>query len=232
MAALTLVDRDRLTTELLYRVAYNRDFIEFTKDDEDVLHAAAPLILPVTMDIVDGVYEHLFLFSNTKSVFLAREEGFEGDLASRMEDLTLEHPQMKLRKKFLTMWLAKIMTADFSSSAFWEYLDAVGLMHTGRPAFKHRLNKDPLVVDLQQLTLTLAWISDTVTSIVMQMPREELSSKRKMRILRAFGKIVWIQQDLFQRHFVRSDEEARADLEKWREGEEGGKADQEEEEKV
>ncbi|KAJ8296042.1 hypothetical protein OF846_001364 [Rhodotorula toruloides] len=139
------------------------------------------------MDIVDGVYKHLFLFSNTKSVFLAREEGFEGDLASRMEDLTLEHPQMKLRKKFLTMWLAK------------------------------------------QLTLTLAWINDTVTSIVMQMPREELSSKRKMRILRAFGKIVWFQQDLFQRHFVRSDEEARADLEKWRAREEEVKAKAKEE---
>lgn len=27
--------------------------------------------------IVDGVYEHLFCFSNTKSVFLKREEGFE-----------------------------------------------------------------------------------------------------------------------------------------------------------
>jgi hypothetical protein len=30
---------------------------QFTRDDEQVLHAAAPLILPVTMDIVDGVYE-------------------------------------------------------------------------------------------------------------------------------------------------------------------------------
>jgi hypothetical protein len=119
------------------------------------------------------------------------------------------------------------MTADFASVAFWEYLDAVGLMHTGRPAFKHRLNKDPLVVDLQQLTLTLAWIHDTVTSIVLLMPKDELSTKRKLRILRAFGKIVWIQQDLFQRHYVRSDEEAKADLDKWRAREEGKKGQQE-----
>ncbi|GAA6003117.1 uncharacterized protein JCM10292_002875 [Rhodotorula paludigena] len=210
------IDRDRLNTDLAYRVQYDRDFVEFTKDDEDVLHAAAPLILPVTMDIVDGVYEHLFCFSNTKSVFLKREEGFEGDLAGKLDDLTLEHPQMKLRKKFLTMWVARIMTADFQKAEFWEYLDKVGEMHTGRPAFKHRLNKDPLIVDLQQLTLTLAWINDVVTTIVLNIPRDELSSKRKLRILRAFSKIMWISQDLWQRHYVRTDEEAEKDLARWR----------------
>ncbi|BGP38590.1 hypothetical protein JCM10449v2_002525 [Rhodotorula kratochvilovae] len=219
------IDRDRLNSDLGYRVAYDRDFIEFTKEDEDTLHAAAPLILPVTMDIVDGVYDHLFHYTNTKGVFLAREEGFEGDLVKTMEDLTLDHPQMKLRKKFLTMWCARIMTGDFASTEFWEYLDKVGEMHTGRPAFRHRLNKDPLIVDLQQLTLTLAWIQDVVTTIVMSIPRDELSSKRKLRILRAFQKVIAIQLDLMQRHYVRSDEEARADLARWREKtrvEEGG----------
>ncbi|BGP14567.1 hypothetical protein JCM10213v2_002516 [Rhodosporidiobolus nylandii] len=200
------IDRERLQTDLQYRVAWDREFVEFTKDDEDTLHAAAP---------VDGTYEHLFLWSNTKEVFLKREQGYQGDLVDRLEDLKLDHPQMLLRKKFLTMWVSKIMTADFASLEFWQYLDKVGEMHTGRPAFKHRQNKQPLIVDLQYLSLTLAWIEDVVLTIVMNIPRHELSSSRKLKILRAFNKVIAMQQDLFQRHYVRSDEEAAADLAKW-----------------
>ncbi|GAA5821240.1 hypothetical protein JCM11251_004526 [Rhodosporidiobolus azoricus] len=211
------VDRERLWTDLSYRVVWDRDYVEFTKEDGDILHAAAPLILPVAVEIVDGTYEHLFRWTNTKEVFLKREDGFEGDLVTKMEELTLKHPQMLLRKKFLTLWLAKIVTGDFSDPAFWRYLDATGEMHTGRPAFKHRLNKDPLHVDLQYLTLSLTWIQDVVITIVMNMPRNELSSSRKCKILRAFNKIIGIQTDFFQRHYVRTDEEAALDLAKWRE---------------
>ncbi|GAA6037910.1 hypothetical protein JCM8097_009486 [Rhodosporidiobolus ruineniae] len=209
------IDRDRLNSDLMYRVNFNREFIEFTTEDGAILNAAAPLILPVTMEIVDAVYEHLLLFSNTKEVFLKREEGFEGDLPT-VDELTIDHPIMVLRRKFLTMWFAKIMTADFSDPSFWTYLDKVGEMHTGRPAFKHRLNKDPLIVDLNLLSLTLAWIQDVVLTIVLNSPRHELSSSRKLKILRAFNKIIAIQNDLFQRHYVRTDEEAAADLAKWR----------------
>lgn len=41
------IDRARLNTDLAYRVAFSRDFIEFTSDDQEILHKAAPLILPV-----------------------------------------------------------------------------------------------------------------------------------------------------------------------------------------
>jgi hypothetical protein len=55
----------------------------------------------------------------------------------------------------------------------------------------------------------------------MNIPRHELSSSRKLKILRAFKKIIAIQTDLFQRHYVRTDEEARVDLEKWQKANEG-----------
>lgn len=45
------VDRARLNTDLPYRVAFSRDFIEFTVDDQDILHKAAPLILPVITEV-------------------------------------------------------------------------------------------------------------------------------------------------------------------------------------
>ncbi len=45
------VDRARLNTDLSYRVAFSCDFIEFTVDDQDILHKAAPLILPVITEV-------------------------------------------------------------------------------------------------------------------------------------------------------------------------------------
>ena len=47
MTSMTYIDRERLKTDLEYRVAFSRDFIEFTDDDVAVLHGVAPLMLPV-----------------------------------------------------------------------------------------------------------------------------------------------------------------------------------------
>ena len=47
MASMEYIDRARLATDLEYRVAFSRDFIEFTADDVTVLHGVAPLMLPV-----------------------------------------------------------------------------------------------------------------------------------------------------------------------------------------
>lgn len=206
------IDRARLQTDLQYRVAFDRDFVEFTEDDAKALHGAAPFILPVVTDVVDGVYEHLFEWSVTKVTFLERNHGFEGDLADSMENLTVEDPQMKFRKQFLSYWCAKIMTSNFDDPKIWEYLDMVGIMHIGANAFKHRAGKDPLKVDVHFLSLTLAWVTDVIISIVMEFPRSVLSTHRKSAIIRAFNKIMWIQNDLFQRHYTRTDEEAELHL--------------------
>lgn len=65
------------------------------------------------MQIVDGVYEHLFEFSYTKEVFLKRQAEEGGEHEKDITKLSLDSPQMVLRRKMLTFWLAKILTADF-----------------------------------------------------------------------------------------------------------------------
>ena len=55
-----------------------------------------------------GVYDHLFEWSYTKEVFLKRNVGFEGDLAESLDALTVDDPQMKFRKQFLSYWCAKV----------------------------------------------------------------------------------------------------------------------------
>lgn len=47
MSSMAYIDRERLKTDLEYRVAFSRDFIEFTDDDVAVLQGVAPLMLPV-----------------------------------------------------------------------------------------------------------------------------------------------------------------------------------------
>ncbi len=45
---------------------------------------------------------------------------------------------MVLRRKMLTHWLAKVLASDFNKMDVWQFMDRVGSMHTGQPAFKHR----------------------------------------------------------------------------------------------
>lgn len=89
-------------------------------------------------------------------------------------------------------------------------------MHTGQPSFKHRAAKQPLHVDLYACTLLLGWVVDQVLAIVEGIPDETVDARAKFALARAFSKVMWIQQDLFQRHYTRTDEEAAAFLEKVR----------------
>lgn len=134
----------------------------------------------------------------------------------------------------LSFWTARVLTANYDDPSTWQFLDNIGVMHTGQPGFKHRLNKEPLIVDLHPLSLTLGWILDIVVTIVMSFPRSVISSARKQHVIRAFNKIIWIQQDLFQRHYIRNDEEAAVNLAKVMKGrsEEQEKKEEEEMQKV
>jgi len=73
-------------------------------------------------------------------------------------------------------------------------------------------SKEPLHVDLHALSLTLGWIQSIIITIVMEFPRDVLTTHRKTQALQAFNKLFFLQQDLFQRHYIRSDEEAAMHL--------------------
>jgi len=74
-------------------------------------------------------------------VFLKRPTDLDTE-HSTVRDITqlsLQSAQMVLRKNMLTHWLAKVLASDFDRMEVWEFMDRVGVMHTGQPAFKHRL---------------------------------------------------------------------------------------------
>ena len=92
-------------------------------------------------------------------------------------------------------------------------------MHTGKAGLKHRklMGKDSLHVDIMHLAILLgkwlclfshaqclflhiAWTLDILTPVILK--NEDFDMDRRIEILRALQKVVWIHNDLFTRHYV------------------------------
>ena len=76
-------------------------------------------------------------------------------------------------------------------------------MHTGQPGFKHRAKRPELRVEYIHMSALLGYVVDIVIGAVMEMKEEDVSMEMKSKVLRALNKVVWIQNDLFARHYVK-----------------------------
>ncbi|EAU85203.1 hypothetical protein CC1G_06219 [Coprinopsis cinerea okayama7 len=202
-------DNDAIYTNLRERVRYLTQFVNFTEDDVEALNDFQPILLPLVDQLVDNVYHHLFRFDITKQVFMPRKNGQEGRMLSDLRDLALDAPQIEMRKRTFAVYMRKLVTSDYDDFATWQYFDHIGIMHTGQDELKHRklMGKAPLYVDLMHLSLLLGWTLDVLTPVILSYPEYPLA--RRIEIMRAFQKVIWIQNDLFTRHYaVRSTEVA------------------------
>ncbi|GAA5884557.1 hypothetical protein JCM6882_005298 [Rhodosporidiobolus microsporus] len=213
-----MAHKEEISQNLEWRVAFGRDFLGFSEEDGKTLNSVAKIVTPLIKPIVDGVYIHLFEYPYTKAFFLKRNAGFEGEHATTLDKLTLDDEQIKFRKTFLTAYVGKIFTADYERFQTWEYFDKVAKMHTGLKGFSHRANKDPLIVDLQPMALLLGWVEDVVLKAVMDLPEETADTATKTAVLRAFNRFIWLQNDLFNRWYAKTDDELAAATEKAKEG--------------
>ena len=110
---------------------------------------------------------------------------------------------LKLRKKLMNKgYLVKLVsTSDLSpSSPFWIYLNNVGIMHTGKPGFKHREKRPDLRVEYIHVGALLGYVVDIMVGAVMGM--SEIDNEMKSKVMRALNKVLWIQNDLFARHYI------------------------------
>ncbi|KAF8747334.1 Protoglobin, partial [Rhizoctonia solani] len=174
------VDPHLVNTDLQARVDYLAKFIEFGPEDVEALHNATPVVKPLVGAAVDAVWQ----------------------LAEKLEDINHNSEQIKFRKDFLKVWVVKVFTADYSDPKTFEYLDRVGIMHTGKAGFKHREKKDPLFVDYAHCAILLGYVQSMLTSAVMA--RDDLPDEVKTATLLAINKVMWIQNDLFARHYIPS----------------------------
>jgi len=186
------------------RIAYLTAFLNFTAADASYLHAAAPIVKPLIPVVVDTVYVKLLSFDITAKAFIPRQTGFEDtsldEKTRKVEDLNQEDKQIKFRKGFLIRYLAKLVEMKYDNEKDWEYLDKVAIMHTGQLGFQSRAKKPALRVELIHMSALLGYVMDILLEAVINHPT--LDSETKAGVLRAFNKVIWIQNDLFSRHYV------------------------------
>jgi len=187
------IDEPRLETDLGYRFEYLAEFIEFSQDDIDAIHGAAPLLAERVPALVDAVYVKLFKYDATKRHFVPPQHGYEGKLAVDVQTLALTDDVIEFRKQHLARYLAALVTRPYDAKMVL-YLDTVGAMHTptrGNPA---------LDLPLVQMNALLGYVADALQATILsfELPREVES-----RTLRAFNKLLWLQNDLINRHYAK-----------------------------
>ncbi len=185
------IDEPRLETDTTYRVGYVTEFVGFTADDIVAIHGAAPLLGQLVPALVDAVYVKLFSYDATKRHFVPRQHGYEGDVPEGLDQLGLDHDIIKFRKEHLARYLVALVTRQYDEKML-NYLDMVGKMHTPKAGSKD------LNVPLVQMNALLGFVADALTSTIFRLG---LDRDTEMRTIRAFNKLLWVQNDLITRHY-------------------------------
>jgi hypothetical protein len=185
------IDEARLETDLGYRFGYLAKFMGFGPEDVEAIHAAAPHLVPLVPALVDAVYDKLHGYDATWRHFLPRQSGYDGLVAERLEELSMDHAQIRFRKGHLARYLEALVTRTYDDKMV-VYLDVVGKMHTPKAG------SSALDVPLVQMNALLGFVADALTATILglQLPREQ-----EVRTVRAFGKLLWLQNDLINRHY-------------------------------
>jgi hypothetical protein len=198
------VDPAALRKDLTARIAFLKSFLNFTDDDGAAIQSSAGVIAPALPAVLDAIYTHLISYDVTAKAF-ARPQPEQKDSDGKVADvseLSLDHPNILHRKDFLKVYFVKLVSnSDWSNeSPFWNYLDKVGLMHTGEPGFRHRQKRPELRVEVMHVSLLLGFVEEIVLKATLG--ADELDLATKTKVISAFNKLLWIQNDLFQKHYV------------------------------
>ena len=190
-SSLKHIDETRLETDVLYRFGYLTEFIGFSEGDIAVIHGAAEVLAPLVPGLVDAVYVKLFQFDATKRHFVPRQAGFQGDVPESIESLSLDHEQIAFRKQHLTNYLVKLVTAPYEEKLVG-YLDLVGKIHTPGEG------SDKINVPLVQMNALMGFVADAFNATIFSLG---LPADATEKTVRAFSKLLWIQNDLISRHY-------------------------------
>lgn len=190
------IDESLLETDLPYRFGYLAEFMGFSADDIAAIHGAAPHLAPLVPALVDAVYVKLFMYDATKRHFVPRQSGYEGDVPTSVETLAMDHEQIQFRKQHLGRYLTKLVTAPYDGKML-NYLDNVGKIHTPKAG------SADLDVPLVQMNALMGFVSDALIATIQGLG---LDHAAETRTIRAFNKLLWLQNDLITRHYQESRE--------------------------
>ena len=185
------IDENRLERDVLYRVSYLSEFMGFDDTDIKAIHGSAAHLAPLVPGLVDAVYNKLFEYDATKRHFVPRQSGYEGPAPTDLQSLTQDHEMIQFRKQHLGRYLASLVTRPYDGKMI-EYLDMVGKIHTPKTGSAE------LDVPLVQMNALMGFVADALTATILGLG---LDRETETRTLRAFGKLLWLQNDLINRHY-------------------------------
>jgi hypothetical protein len=187
-----VINEALLESDLGQRFQYLAEFTGFGPDDVAAIHAAAPHLAPVVPALVDAVYEKLHSYTSTWRHFVPRQHGYEGPVPTNLGEVKIDHPQIQFRKQHLARYLVALVSRPYDGSMV-AYLDMVGKIHTPKAG-----NKE-LNVPLVQMNALMGFVSDALVATILGLglPRET-----EAKTLRAFCKLLWLQNDLITRHYA------------------------------
>lgn len=185
------IDESRLETDVAYRMDYLMKFMGFGLNDIEAIHNSAVHLAPLVPALVDAVYAKLAQQDATWRHFLPRQAGFEGPVPTSVAELTADHPQIAFRKQHLARYLTAVVTRPYDQKLV-EYLDMVGKIHTAAAG-----NRE-IVVPLVQMNALMGFVADALTATILGLglPRDTEAAT-----VRAFQKLLWLQNDLITRHY-------------------------------
>jgi hypothetical protein len=185
------VNEPRLESDLNYRFQYTSEFMGFGAEDVAAIHAAAPVLAPVVPALVNAVYDQLHRYDATWRHFVPRQHGYEGVVPKSLEEVTEDHELIRFRKEHLARYLTALVTKSYDGKMV-AYLDMVGKMHTPKAGAAE------LSVPLVQMNALLGFVADALTNTILSLGLER---GQEVRTLRAFCKLLWLQNDLINRHY-------------------------------
>ncbi len=187
------IDEKRLEEDLAYRFEYLTEFMGFSAEDIGAIHNGAAALAPLVPQLVDAVYDKLSQYDATWRHFVPAQHGYDGPVTKSVETLAMEDEVIQFRKQHLGRYLTTLVTKPYDAKMV-AYLDQVGKMHTpGEGSAK-------INVPLVQMNALLGFVSDALMATILGFG---LAPEVQASTLRAFNKLLWLQNDLINRHYAR-----------------------------
>ncbi len=185
------IDEERLETDTHYRYEYLVDFIEFDAEDVSTIQASAMHIGPLVNTLVERLYEKLLAYDATARHFVPRQHGYDGPTPDGVDDLAANHEQIQFRKEHLQRYFLQLLGRAYDAKT-GSFLDMVGKMHTPKAG------NSQIDVPLVQMNALMGLLTDTIFEAVAEL---DLDAKTAIRVIRAYNKLMWIQNDFITRHY-------------------------------
>lgn len=185
------IDEPRLETDPVFRFQYLTDFMGFTAADAAAVQSVAMYLGPQIPELVNKTYEKLLAYDATARHFVPQQSGFDGVPPADLQSLTATHPQIQFRREHLGRYLGTLLGRTCDAKLV-PYLDMVGKIHTPQAG-----NRD-INVPLVQMNALMGYLSDVLLEALLQLP---LDAATLATTVRAFNKLLWIQNDFITRHY-------------------------------